>query len=80
MDNTIDVGFIAEEMAKIEPQFVYVVKENKPEGICWNVITLSLVEEMKKLAQRRDVLKKEIQELICHMRCTQNEHLLPVES
>lgn len=80
MDNTTDVGFIAEEMAKIEPKFVYTDKEDKPEGICWNVITLSLVEEMKKLAKRRDALKQEIQELICHMNCIQNEHLLPVES
>ena len=63
IDDTTDVGFIAEEMAEIEPKFVYNDKDNNPEVICWNVITLSLIEEMKKLAKRRDILKKEIQEL-----------------
>ena len=57
LSGTPDVGLIAEEVFHIDPQLVYLSK-GEPEGIQWNIITIYLLQEIKKLRNRIQVLKQ----------------------
>ena len=59
IDNSSDIGFIAEEVAQIDPILSFDT-DGIPEGIKWNSITTYLIVEMKKLNVRRNNLKKEL--------------------
>ena len=62
-DNTLDYGFIAEEVTQVDPNFSYVDKDGIPEGIQWNTITTYLVAEMKKMREDIAFFEKEIAQL-----------------
>ena len=57
MDDTHDIGLIAEEAFKANTAFAYLDKGQTPEGIQWNAITTSLVAELQQMKQRIALLK-----------------------
>jgi len=52
-----DIGMIAEEVFQHNKGFAYLDESNQPEGIQWNAITTSLLQEMKQLKQRIQRIK-----------------------
>ena len=52
-----DIGMIAEEVFQHNKGFAYLDESNRPEGIQWNAITTSLLQEMKQLKQRIQRIK-----------------------
>lgn len=52
-----DIGMIAEEVSLQNKGFAYVDESNQPEGIQWNAITASLIQEMKEIKSRIQQLK-----------------------
>lgn len=52
-----DIGMIAEEVFQHNKGFAYLDKSQQPEGIQWNAITTSLLQEMKLLKQRIQKIK-----------------------
>lgn len=52
-----DIGLIAEEVFNIDPSLVY-LSQGEPEGIQWNIITIYLLQEIKKLRNRIQALKE----------------------
>ena len=63
LDDTTDIGFIAEEVADIDPAFAYVDKDGIPEGIQWNTITTYLVSEIKKMKEDISFFENEIKQI-----------------
>ena len=63
IDDSTDIGFIAEEVADIDPAFAYLDKDGIPEGIQWNTITTYLVAEIKKIKEDITFFENEIQEI-----------------
>ena len=57
LDDTHDIGLIAEEAFKANTAFAYLDKGQTPEGIQWNAITTSLVAELQQMKQRIALLK-----------------------
>ena len=53
-----DIGMIAEEVFQQNKKFAYLDESQQPEGIQWNAITASLVQEMKKIKQRIQKIKE----------------------
>jgi hypothetical protein len=53
-----DIGMIAEEVFQQNKGFAYLDESKEPEGIQWNAITVSLVQEMKRLKQRIQQIKE----------------------
>ena len=53
-----DIGMIAEEVFQQNKGFAYLDESQQPEGIQWNAITASLVQEMKQLKQRIQRIKE----------------------
>ena len=47
-----DIGMIAEEVFQQNKGFSYLDEAKEPEGIQWNAITVSLVQEMKRLKEQ----------------------------
>lgn len=58
-DDSHHIGFIAEELAAIDPKFVW-NKDNKPEGIEWFNLLTYTINELKKLKSEVDILKSKI--------------------
>ena len=52
-----DIGMIAEEVFQHNKGFAYLDESKRPEGIQWNAITTSLLQEMKQLKQRIQRIK-----------------------
>ena len=52
-----DIGMIAEEVFRQNKGFAYLDESQQPEGIQWNAITTSLLQEMKLLKQRIQRIK-----------------------
>ena len=52
-----NIGMIAEEVFQQNKGFAYLDESQQPEGIQWNAITASLVQEMKRLKQRIQQIK-----------------------
>ena len=52
-----DIGMIAEEVFQHNKGFAYLDQSQQPEGIQWNAITTSLLQEMKLLKQRIQRIK-----------------------
>lgn len=59
-----DIGMIAEEVFQQNKGFAYLDESQQPEGIQWNAITTSLLQEMKLLKQRIQRIKKERKNII----------------
>jgi hypothetical protein len=53
-----DIGMIAEEVFQHNKGFAYLDDSHQPEGIQWNAITTSLLQEMKQLKQRIQRIKQ----------------------
>jgi len=53
-----DIGMIAEEVFQQNKGFAYLDEAKEPEGIQWNAITVSLVQEMKRLKERIHRIKE----------------------
>ena len=51
------MGYIAEEVNAIDQNLATKDKDNNPNGIDWNNIILFLVEEIKKLKTRIEILE-----------------------
>jgi len=52
-----DIGMIAEEVFQQNKGFAYLDESKQPEGIQWNAITTSLLQEMKQMKQRIQRIK-----------------------
>ena len=57
-DNCPDVGLIAEEAFYTNNAFAYLDKDGIPEGIQWNAITTSLIQEMQEMKRRITALRR----------------------
>ena len=60
LDNASDIGLIAEEAFECKSAFAYLDEDQLPEGIQWNAITVSLLQELQCLKKRVTLLKKGI--------------------
>lgn len=54
-----DIGMIAEEVFQQNKGFAYLDESQQPEGIQWNAITASLLQEMKQIKQRIQRIKND---------------------
>jgi len=54
-----DIGMIAEEVFQHNKGFAYLDESHQPEGIQWNAITTSLLQEMKQMKQRIQKIKEQ---------------------
>jgi hypothetical protein len=57
----MQIGYIAEEVSQIHHLFATYGNDEKPMAIDYNVITVFLVEEVKKLKNNEELLKKQIE-------------------
>lgn len=61
LDNSPDIGLIAEEAYKCDNAFAYLDNTEIPEGIQWNAITVALLKELQQMKKRIQILRtKEI--------------------
>ena len=68
------VGYIAEEVAEIDKEFsTYNQADGAPVGINWNLITVFLVEEMKKLKRENEDLKRSYDALAARVLALENK-------
>ena len=68
------VGYIAEEVAEIDKEFsTYNQDDGAPVGINWNLITVFLVEEMKKLKRENEDLKRSYDALAARVLALENK-------
>jgi hypothetical protein len=57
LDNSPDIGLIAEEAYKCDNAFAYLDKTQIPEGIQWNAITVALLKELQQMKKRIQILQ-----------------------
>ena len=57
-DGKKDIGLIAEEVVEIFPQIVNYNKDNKPESVSYDKLSVILLMEMKKLKEEIEKLKE----------------------
>lgn len=57
-DGMRDVGFVAEEVAAVEPLLVTYNDKGQIEGVKYDLITAALVNAIKQQQQQIDLLKK----------------------
>ena len=59
LDETVHLGFIAEEVELVDPRLVFHNAEGKPEALYYDRITVVLLKETKKLKTRVEILEAE---------------------
>jgi hypothetical protein len=57
LDNSPDIGLIAEEAYTCDNAFAYLDNTQIPEGIQWNAITVALVKELQQMKKRIQILR-----------------------
>jgi hypothetical protein len=57
LDNSPDIGLIAEEAYICDNAFAYLDHTEIPEGIQWNAITVALVKELQQMKKRIQILR-----------------------
>ncbi|MFA5104605.1 MAG: tail fiber domain-containing protein, partial [Candidatus Margulisiibacteriota bacterium] len=60
---TRDFGLIAEDVNKVIPQLVVLDRDNQPESVKYDRISVLMLLEMKKLKQENEELKRQIEEI-----------------
>jgi len=73
LDDLHDVGFIAEEVAKVEKNFAK-YQNDEPVNINWNAIVASLVAEIKILQER--IEKGDLERFLLNEKLKQLENSL----
>jgi len=58
----LDFGLIAEEVEKFIPELISYTREGKPEAVKYSLLSVLLLQEIKKLKQEIDNLKDEAEE------------------
>jgi len=57
------IGFIAEDVAEVEPRLVEFDKNGRPDAVCYDHITALLTSAVQELKKQNDELKKRIEAL-----------------
>src|SRR5262249_48747498 len=59
----LDLGFAAEEVAKVEPLFTFTNDKGEVEGVKYDSLSVVLVNAVKELQAENDALKQKLQTL-----------------
>jgi hypothetical protein len=63
-DNTHHIGYIAEELHEICPEFSWKNQEGQPEGVNWFNIMVFAIEEIKKLKQQNNTHQQQLSQIM----------------